>query len=96
MCNTSPCSTKVTQYKWPVLRYILWMPEDTHAQKALELSAVGSNKYKACKERHITTLINLLRADLRYVGLGALRTVKKRRALRTLTRNKVKWIQMKD
>jgi hypothetical protein len=46
-------------------------------KKALEFAVVGSDKYKARKGRHCTNLLSILRADLRNVGLGTLRTAKK-------------------
>ena len=77
MCNTTPLSTKVAQYRWSMFGHIIRMPEDTPAQKALEFAVVGSNKYKARKGRHCTNLLSILRADLSDVGLGTLRTPKK-------------------
>ena len=52
-----------THLRWTMFGYLLQMPEDTPAQKALEFTLVGSDKFKACKAQHYTNLLSLLQAD---------------------------------
>jgi hypothetical protein len=94
-CATPPDSLQMWLKCESMFGLILWLPEDTPAQKALKFAAVASYKYKARKGRHCTNLLSILSADLRDVGLGTLIPAKKLWELKTLARDKVQGIKMK-
>ncbi len=91
MCKVVPLSVRVNQQRWSMFGHVLRMPENTPAQQALEFAVLGSNKYRSRTGRHCSNLLSLLRADLKEVGFGTLRSKKKLQELRMLAKDKRQW-----
>ena len=95
MCNAISLSVKVEQLGWSIFGHVLWILEQTPAQKSLEFTVIGSNNYQTRKGRHCTNLLDELRVELQRAGLEVLRSVKRLRELRTLANESTEWFQRK-
>ena len=51
--NTIPLTTRVVQLRGPMFGHVLQMPEETPAQKSTEFAVIGSNNYRAWKDRFL-------------------------------------------
>ena len=82
MCNTIPLSITVAQIQWSMFGYVLWMPEETLAQKSEEFAVIGSSNYRAwkghyCKKKKYC----LINCEWTSKMQGALRTGKRLKEL---------------
>ena len=76
--------------------YVLWMPEESLAQKSMEFTVIGSNSYQAPRSRYCPNLRVKLQADFQNTGLGAPISGKWLEELLTLAKERADWFQIKD
>ena len=80
----------VAEARWNMLGHVLRMDQNAPAQRALQYAVEGAEMYSSRRGRHITNLLDILKADMKHREMNSC-NINDLELLRSAAADKARW-----